>query len=59
MIMGIFPEKYCLLKQGVSFDRDESVKSRLTTEKLSRFKPLLIQGSITVGNSCMKMMVPY
>ena len=55
MIMGIFPEKYCLLKlKGVSFDRDESVKSRLTTEKLSRFKPLLIQGSITVGNSCMK-----
>ena len=40
--------------KGVSFDRDESVKSRLTTEKLSRFKPLLIQGSITVGNSCMK-----
>lgn len=40
--------------KGEWFERDESIKPRLTIQKLGRLKPLLKQGSITVGNSCMK-----
>lgn len=40
--------------KGEWFERDESIKPRLTIQKLGRFKPLLNEGSITVGNSCMK-----
>lgn len=40
--------------KGAWFDRDESIKPRLTLEKLNRFIPLLNEGTVTVGNSCMK-----
>ncbi|WP_323702813.1 thiolase family protein [Mammaliicoccus sp. Dog046] len=33
---------------------DESVKPRLNLNTLSRFKPLIKEGTVTVGNSCMK-----
>nr|WP_263313777.1 thiolase family protein [Mammaliicoccus sp. Marseille-Q6498] len=35
-------------------DRDESIKPRLNLKTLSRFKPLIQDGTVTVGNSCMK-----
>ncbi|SUM31723.1 acetyl-CoA c-acetyltransferase [Staphylococcus gallinarum] len=31
---------------------DESIKPNLTVHTLNRFKPLLEQGTVTVGNSC-------
>ncbi|MBF7019463.1 thiolase family protein [Staphylococcus sp. 18_1_E_LY] len=40
--------------KGKSFSIDESVKPRLTYEKISRFKPLLADGSVSIGNCCMK-----
>lgn len=40
--------------KGRSFSIDESVKPRLTYEKISRFKPLLADGSVSIGNCCMK-----
>lgn len=36
------------------FQQDESVKSRLTPALLGRLKPLLTDGTVTAGNSCMK-----
>ncbi|PTI36931.1 thiolase family protein [Mammaliicoccus vitulinus] len=35
-------------------DRDESIKPRLNLKTLSRLKPLIKDGTVTVGNSCMK-----
>ncbi|MDT3995489.1 thiolase family protein [Mammaliicoccus fleurettii] len=35
-------------------DRDESIKPKLTLKTLSRLKPLIKSGTVTVGNSCMK-----
>ncbi|MEX2949428.1 thiolase family protein [Staphylococcus warneri] len=40
--------------KGNEFDCDESIKPNLTINKLSRFKPLLPNGTVTVGNCCMK-----
>ena len=47
-------EKVPICIEGASFLQDDSVKPRLTARTLSRFKPLLESGTITVGNSCMK-----
>ncbi|RIP36184.1 thiolase family protein [Staphylococcus gallinarum] len=40
--------------KGEQFDKDESIKPNLSERSLSRFKPLLEHGTVTVGNSCMK-----
>lgn len=52
---GIIPNEIIPLKiRGQQFDEDESIKPNLTEHTLNRFKPLLEQGTVTVGNSCMK-----
>ena len=38
---------------------DEGVKPKLTLRTLSRLKPLIKDGTVTVGNSCMKMTVRF
>ncbi|MCG7339306.1 thiolase family protein [Staphylococcus sp. ACRSN] len=40
--------------KGQLFEKDESLKPKLTERTLNRFKPLLPDGTVTVGNSCMK-----
>ena len=45
--------------KGECFNQDESIKPQLTLKTLGRLKPLLNEGTVTVGNSCMKMMVQY
>ena len=39
---------------GKVFNKDESIKPKLTQRTLSRLKPMLPNGTITVGNCCMK-----
>ena len=41
--------------KGHLFDKDESIKPTLTEQRLNRLRPLLANGTVTVGNSCMKM----
>lgn len=45
--------------KGEYFNQDESIKPQLTLRTLGRLKPLLNEGTVTVGNSCKKMMVQY
>lgn len=53
--IGVISQEIIPIKtKGIWFDRDESIKPNISLEKLSRFKPLLKQGTVTVGNSCMK-----
>lgn len=40
--------------KGQWFERDESIKSTLTEARLNRLRPLLDNGTVTAGNSCMK-----
>ena len=40
--------------KGALFDRDESLKQNLTEARLHRLRPILPNGTVTVGNSCMK-----
>jgi acetyl-CoA C-acetyltransferase len=40
--------------KGDAFTIDESVKPRLSYERISRFKPLLANGSVSAANCCMK-----
>ncbi|PHK50512.1 thiolase family protein [Staphylococcus edaphicus] len=40
--------------KGEIFNRDESIKTRLSEQTLNRLKPLLPGGSVTAGNCCMK-----
>jgi acetyl-CoA C-acetyltransferase len=40
--------------KGDAFAIDESVKPRLSYERISRFKPLLANGSVSAANCCMK-----
>lgn len=40
--------------KGQYFERDESIKPTLTEARLNRLRPLLHEGSVTAGNSCMK-----
>lgn len=40
--------------KGEVFDKDESIKSQLTLNKMARFKPLLPNGTVTAANCCMK-----
>ncbi|BEJ47034.1 acetyl-CoA C-acyltransferase [Staphylococcus epidermidis] len=40
--------------KGECFNQDESIKPQLTLKTLGRLKPLLNEGTVTVGNSCMK-----
>ena len=40
--------------KGHLFDKDESIKPTLTEQRLNRLRPLLANGTVTVGNSCMK-----
>ncbi|MCG3401946.1 thiolase family protein [Staphylococcus massiliensis] len=52
---GFFEREIVPLRiKGTIVTHDESVKPRLTMRILSRFKPLLAGGTVTVGNSCMK-----
>ena len=37
-----------------TFQRDESIKPKLTERTLNRLKPLLPEGTVTAGNCCMK-----
>ena len=41
--------------KGHLFDKDESIKPTLTEQRLNRLRPLPANGTVTVGNSCMKM----
>ena len=41
--------------KGHLFDKDESIKPTLTEQRLNRLRPILANGTVTVGNSCMKM----
>lgn len=43
-----------LIVKGEKFEDDESIKPNLNLKTLSRFKPQLSNGTVTVGNSCMK-----
>ena len=43
-----------LIVKGEKFEDDESIKPNLNLKTLSRFKPQLPNGTVTVGNSCMK-----
>ena len=40
--------------KGEYFNQDESIKPQLTLRTLGRLKPLLNEGTVTVGNSCKK-----
>ena len=40
--------------KGEYFNQDESIKPQLTLRTLGRLKPLLNEGTVTVGISCMK-----
>ncbi|MGJ5714746.1 thiolase family protein [Staphylococcus equorum] len=40
--------------KGETFQRDESIKPKLTERTLNRLKPLLPEGTVTAGNCCMK-----
>lgn len=40
--------------KGQWFERDESIKPSLTEARLNRLRPLLREGTVTAGNSCMK-----
>ena len=40
--------------KGHLFDKDESIKPTLTEQRLNRLRPILANGTVTVGNSCMK-----
>ncbi|EHR91979.1 thiolase, C-terminal domain protein, partial [Staphylococcus epidermidis VCU125] len=40
--------------KGEYFNQDEGIKPQLTLRTLGRLKPLLNEGTVTVGNSCKK-----
>lgn len=51
---SISNEMVSLNIKGHLFDKDESIKPTLTEQRLNRLRPLLANGTVTVGNSCMK-----
>ncbi|MCY1037243.1 acetyl-CoA C-acyltransferase [Staphylococcus nepalensis] len=52
---NLIPQEILPFKiKGGIFQYDESIKSQLNQRVLSRLKPLLVNGTITAGNCCMK-----
>lgn len=52
---NLIPQEILPFKiKGGIFQYDESIKPQLNQRVLSRLKPLLVNGTITAGNCCMK-----